>query len=53
MSEPFPTLTSKTDLERGAVLAPRFGADGLVHVGDKLHHIGQAHLILPMSPAAA
>ena len=27
---PFPVADSKTDLERGAVLAPRFNADGLI-----------------------
>ena len=30
MSEDFPTLLAKDELERGAVLAPRFDADGLI-----------------------
>ncbi len=30
MSDPFPTLTSSRDLERGTVLAPRFDASGLI-----------------------
>ncbi|HEX8164225.1 MAG TPA: phosphoribosyl-AMP cyclohydrolase [Beijerinckiaceae bacterium] len=30
MSAPFPTAASREDLEEGCVLAPRFGADGLV-----------------------
>ena len=43
MSAPFPTATSTAELERGAVLAPRFDAHGLiaaiatdVHSGDVL-----------------
>ena len=30
MSEDYPTLLAKDELERGAVLAPRFDADGLI-----------------------
>ena len=30
MSADFPTLASKAELETGAVLAPRFGPDGLI-----------------------
>ena len=30
MSDPFPTAASTHDLERGAVLAPRFDANGLI-----------------------
>jgi len=30
MSAPFPTASSKSDLERGATLAPRFDANGLI-----------------------
>jgi phosphoribosyl-AMP cyclohydrolase len=30
MSETFPTLENKQELEEGAVLAPRFNADGLI-----------------------
>ena len=30
MSDIFPTLSSKQELERGAVLAPRFDANGLI-----------------------
>src|SRR4051794_37419391 len=30
MTETFPTLASKDELERGAVLAPRFDASGLI-----------------------
>ena len=30
MISPFPTAASTEELERGDVLAPRFGADGLI-----------------------
>jgi len=43
MNNPFPVAATTTDLERGAVLAPRFDANGLiaaiatdVHTGDVL-----------------
>jgi phosphoribosyl-AMP cyclohydrolase len=53
MSEaPFPTAPDQAALERGAVLAPRFGADGLICAIAQHHQSGEVLMVAWMNPQA-
>ena len=51
-SNPFPPPGSKTELEEGSVLSPRFGADGLVTCITTDVATGEILMVAHMNPEA-
>lgn len=51
-SAPFPAAGSKTELEEGAALTPRFGADGLVTCIATDHATGELLMVAHMNAEA-